>query len=227
MKTLSGIALVLFLATTTNLQAADTFCGQLESYDRYGPFDYRTATKEKLALVESEHFTSNIRNLIKGRSGKLGSELNYTLHAFPNHHLALQAMARLSLREKDTKPLDAEYTVECYFDRGMRYRPGDAIVRMLYAHYLLKLGGRKDDAMKQYQEAIKLQPENANINYNLGLLYLKEKNYEQATEYAKKAYELGFPLPGLRKSLMKMGKWDGKVDESANEEKNQSVDEDV
>jgi len=98
---------------------------------------------------------------------------------------------------------------------------------MLYAHYLLKLGGRKDDAMKQYQEAIKLQPENANINYNLGLLYLKEKNYEQATEYAKKAYGLGFPLPGLRKNLMKMGKWDGKVDESANEEKNESVDEDV
>jgi tetratricopeptide (TPR) repeat protein len=225
MKTLPGIVLVLFLATTTNIQAESLFCGKIESYDRYGPFDYRTTSKENLDLVESEHFTSDIKNLIKGRSGKLGSELNYTLHAFPNHHPALQAMAKLSLREKDTKPLDAEYTVECYFDRGIRFRPGDAIVRMLYGNYLLKVGGREDDAMEQYQEAIRIQPENANISYNLGLLYLKKKNYEQATEYAKKAYGLGFPLPGLRKKLMKMGKWDGKIDENVNEEKNESVDE--
>jgi tetratricopeptide (TPR) repeat protein len=85
---------------------------------------------------------------------------------------------------------------------------------MIYGNYLLKLDGRIDDAIEQYDEAVKLQPENANINYNLGLVYLKKKDYEQSIVYAKKAYELGFPLPGLRNKLMKTGKWDGNLDEN-------------
>ena len=49
--------------------------------------------------------------------------------------------------------------------------------------------------------AIELEPDNATINYNLGLLYLKAKDYDKAAEYADKAYALGFPLPGLRNQL--------------------------
>ncbi len=210
---------------TTNLQAADLFCGELDYYEQFGPFDYRTASKEILDVVESEHFTSEVRNLKSGRSGTLGDELDYTLQVFPNHHLALQSMARLALREKVTKPPGAKYSVECYFDRGMRFRPGDGVVRMLYANYLLKLK-RTKDALEQYQEAVRLQPENANINYNVALLYLKVKNYEQSVVHAKKAYGLGFPLPGLRNKLKRAGKWDGTLDESVDEEKVESVDED-
>lgn len=215
MKTLlSGIIQLILLLAATNLQAAKSFCGELDAPNQFGPFDYRTVDKDDLALVESEHFTSNIENLKQGNEDYLGAELGYTLVRFPNHHRALQAMVKLSLTEKDVRPLDAEYSVECYFDRAIRFRPGDAIVRMLYAHYLLELDGRSNDAIEQYLEAVKLQPGNANINYNLGLLYLKKKNYEQSIIYAKKAYGLGFPLPGLRSKLQKAGKWDGEVDEN-------------
>lgn len=227
MKTLSGIALVLFLATTTNLQAEKPFCGELDSYDQYGPFDYSTSTKENLDLVESEHFTKSVQNLERGKSSTLGDDITYTLVIFPNHHPALQALVKLSLREKDVKPLGAGYSVECFFDRAMRFRPGDGIVRMLYANYLLKLKGRSEDALEQYQEAVRLQPENANINYNIGLLYLKRKNYEESVAYAKKAYELGFPLPGLRNKLKRAGKWDGTLDENANEKKEENADQDL
>jgi tetratricopeptide (TPR) repeat protein len=226
MKTLSGIALVLFLATTTNLQAAKLFCGELNPPGQYGPFDYRVADKDKLYMVESAHFTANIRNLEKGNSDHLGGELSYTLEVFPNHYPALQALVKLSLREKTTKPRSAKFPVECYFNRAIRWRSDDAIVRMLYANYLTKFK-RYDDALEQYQAALRLQPENANLNYNIGLLYLKRKNYEQSVVYAKKAYGLGFPLSGLRNKLKRAGKWDGTLDESADEEKDESVDEDV
>jgi len=227
MKTLSGITLVLLLAITTNLQAAKTFCGELDAFQQFGPFDYRTASKENLEIVESQHFTENIKNLIRGEDAFLGDDISYTLVRFPNHYPALQAMVKLSLREKDVRPLSAHYSVECFFDRAMRFRPGDGIVRMLYANYLLKLKGRAEEALEQYQEAVKIQPEHANINYNIGLLYLKAKNYEQSVVHAKKAYKLGFPLPGLRNKLKRAGKWDGTLDESVSEDENESVDEDA
>jgi len=227
MKTLSGITLVLLLAITTNLQAAKTFCGELDAFQQFGPFDYRTASKENLEIVESQHFTENIKNLIRGEDAFLGDDISYTLVRFPNHYPALQAMVKLSLREKDVRPLSAHYSVECFFDRAMRFRPGDGIVRMLYANYLLKFKGRAEEALEQYQEAVKIQPEHANINYNIGLLYLKAKNYEQSVVHAKKAYKLGFPLPGLRNKLKRAGKWDGTLDESVSEDENESVDEDA
>jgi tetratricopeptide (TPR) repeat protein len=244
MKTLSGIALLIILVVATNLQAVDytesseylgrrtsaSFCGKLKVGTQYGPFDYTNAYERNtyLPIVESEHFTSDVQNLIKGHSGSIGGELGYTLRTFPNHYPALIAFTKLVLRDKTAvRPDDEIYTIECYFDRAMRFRPGDANVHMIYANYLGHLGGRQNDAIEQYQEALRLQPENATVNYNLGLMYVKEKDYEQAITYAKKAYGLGFPLPGLRNKLMKTGKWDGKLDEEVRDEAEGNVDEKI
>ena len=225
MKTLSGIVLLIILVVATNLQAGNNFCGELDR-DRYGPYDYTNAkNRERIALVERRHFTS-YKNLI-GNTGSIAANFSYTLNAFPNHHPALIAMGKLSLREKTVRPLGATYPVECYFDRAIRFKPGDGIVRMIYGNYLLKLGGRSDDAIEQYHEAVRLQPENANINYNIGLMYLKKKDYELAIVHAKKAYELGFPLLGLRNKLMKIGKWDGKLDEEVREDADGNIDEKI
>ncbi len=216
MKTLSGIALFIILVVANNLQAENSYCGELAPPGQYGPYDYTNPTHkiEYLPIVEIHHFTSNVKNLIKGESSYLAGDIDYTLRAFPNHHPALAAMAKLSLREKSFRLKGASYAVECYFDRAIRFKPGDGIVRMIYGNYLVKLGGRSDDVLEQYHEADRLRPENANIQYNIGLLHLKKKDYELAIIYAKKAYELGFPLPGLRNKLMKTGKWDGKLDEN-------------
>jgi len=229
MKTLSGIALLIILVVATNLQA-EPFCGELYPPGQFGPYDYTNAydREQYLPVVESGHFTPNVKNLIKGSTGSIGGDISYTLRAFPNHYPALIALAKLHLRDKSADiPRNQTYSVECFFDRAMRFKPGDGIVRMLYANYLLKLGGRQDDAIVQYHEAARLEPENANINYNIGLMYLKEKDYEQAIVYAKKTYELGFPLPGLRNKLMKTGKWDGKLDEEVRDEVDGNVDEKI
>ena len=39
----------------------------------------------------------------------------------------------------------------------------------------------------------------------IGLVYFEQKNYEKALEHAKSAYSNGFPLPGLRDSLPRLG----------------------
>jgi len=230
MRILSGISLIIILVVAPKLQAADNYCGELSPPEQNGPYDYTNPINRQngnLSIVESNHFDRDVKNLVKGITGDLGGDIDYTLRSFPNHHPALQSMARLSLRDKEAKPEGSTYSVECWFERGIRFKPGDGMVRMIYAIYLLKLGGRHADALEQYEVAISLEPGNANINYNLGLLYLKEKNYEQATVYAKKAYELGFPLPGLRNRLMKMGKWDGKLDEDVGDEVAENVNEEI
>ncbi len=227
MKTLSGIALLIILVVATNLQA-ESFCGELHG-DHVGPYDYtNTHDRSQLSLVEGGHFTSNVRNLESGSTGSIGGDIRYTLRAFPNHYPALIALAKLRLRDKSAdRQLDQMYSVECFFDRAMRFRPKDVTVRMIYASYLHSLGGRQDDAMEQYQAAADLEPENATVNYNLGLMYLKEKDYEQAIVYAKIAYELDFPLPGLRNKLVKTGKWDGKLDEEVRDEVDGNADEKI
>lgn len=45
------------------------------------------------------------------------------------------------------------------------------------------------------------------INYNLGLLLVEMKDYDGAVERAKRAYQLGYPLPGLKNKLVRLAKW--------------------
>jgi tetratricopeptide (TPR) repeat protein len=115
-------------------------------------------------------------------------------------------MARLGLRDKTPQPAGAKYSIDCYFDRAIRFVPNDAKVRQIYGAYLLA-GGRHDEALLQLQEAVRLEPDNPTANYNLGLMYLKKQDYAQARLCARKAYALAFPLPGLKNKLIAAGQW--------------------
>ncbi len=208
MKVMSRIGALIILVASTILHAAP-HCGELDSPGQYGPYDYTNSSDRstRLPVVEGHHFTPDVEKLIKGNTGPLGGDLDYTLRAFPNHHRALAAMGKLIVREKTPKANGAKYSAECYFDRAMRFKPSDGAVRAIYSNHLLKLG-RSDEALVQLKEAVNLEPENPTTNYNLGLLYVQKKDYEQAKVYAKKAYDLGFPLPGLKNKLMAAGKWE-------------------
>jgi tetratricopeptide (TPR) repeat protein len=206
MKLLPGLATVMMISVSISARAAG-YCGDLAN--AYGPFDYlkRNEFRDNFSLVESAHFTPEVEKLIRGNTATIGGDLDYTLRAIPNHHRALASIAKLGLREKTTRVNGTKWSVECYFDRAIRFRPDDAGVRNLYGGYLYKLG-RMNDAIDQLGEAVKLDPENGTANHNLGLVYFENKNYEKAAFHAKKADALGFPLPGLKKRLIEMGKWD-------------------
>lgn len=208
MNPILGIAVVIMWVATSPLYAAkEIYCGEIKLGSTGGDYTNSEDKANKLGVVEGYHFTAEVEKLISGTSGTLGADIGYTLDHFPNHHRALAAMGKLGLRDKVKKAAGAKYSVECYFERAIRFKPTDGMVRMVYGDYLLKTG-RSHEAREQLQIAADLQPEDPTINYNVGLLYLKQKDYERARTYAKKAYDLGFPLPGLKNQLKQAGKWD-------------------
>lgn len=202
---------VIILITTLLIIPVTTYasphCGELGN--TYGPFDYTNAEHRanKLKVVEIYHFTKEVENLTSAVSGRwVGGELDYTLRAFPNHHRALLALNKLAIRDRTHKPKGTKYSVLCYFDRAIRFKPDDATVYTIFSNYLLKTGKNKL-ALQNLEIAEKIDPENPAIKYNLGLLYFNKKNYDKAMSYAKDAYALGFPLPGLKNKLKNVGKW--------------------
>jgi tetratricopeptide (TPR) repeat protein len=186
--------------------AADEFtCGTLRN--SYGPYDYRSATARQIQLVEDYHFTPEVEMLKHGKSGlTVGGDLDYTLRAIPNHYRALVAMMNLGLKVKKSPPPGAQWPVECYFDRAIRFRPEDASVRTIYGIYMFR-HGKTADAITQFELATKLGDDSGNLHYNMGLAYFELGDYDNAVAHAKKAAELGFALPGLRDKLTKIGKW--------------------
>jgi tetratricopeptide (TPR) repeat protein len=196
-----GLGLLTFSQSRADVN--DYVCGSLQN--AYGPYDYRS-DKDKLQIVEQYHLTPEVINLVSGSSGAIGGDLGYTLRAFPNHHVALNAMIRLGEKGKTAKPLGSKYSVECWLQRAVRFRNDDAVVKMLYASYLSK-AGKRGEALNQLDEAGQLGIDGANANYNMGLIYFDLKEYEKSLLYAQHAYILGYPLPGLRDKLKKVGKW--------------------
>ena len=199
---------VLFMAIFANQAVAaadDIDCGRLQNH--FGPFDYRTADQKTRDLVESFHFTPDVESLRQGNTNmNVMGDINYTLRVFPNHPRALFSMATLAQRQKTDKPAGSQYTVDCWFERAMRFQPEDGQVRLVYGIALLRANKRKE-GIQQLEAALTLLGDNANANYNLGLAYFDEKDYQKSLAYAKKAYAAGFSLPGLRRKLEQAGKW--------------------
>jgi tetratricopeptide (TPR) repeat protein len=192
----------LFTCSAAFAGAAD--CGSLTNH--FGPWDYYTARPADISIVETRHFTPEVEQLKSGKSGWLAGDISYTLGVFPNHPRALNSIANLSIREKRAKPEHSSFSVDCWFDRAIRFRPDDSTVRMIYAVYLNKTNKSKE-ALEQLEVAAKNDSDDANLNYNIGLVYFELKNYEKSLYFAHRAYELGFPLPGLKNKLQRAGKW--------------------
>ncbi len=196
----AGFALLLAAIPVAAQQNA---CGDLRN--AYGPYDY-WSENDKIGVVEAFHFTSEVETLRSGKSSTLGGDLDYTLRASPNHPRALVSMMRLAERDKVKRPQGAQYAIDCYFERAIRFRPKDGMVRLIFASYLSKTGNG-GEALKQLEIAAQSGLDTGNFHYNLGLAYFDAKEYEKALRAAHRAYSLGFNLPGLKSKLVKAGKW--------------------
>ena len=153
-------------------------------------------------MVENVHFTSNVESLKSGQTSGADpmGDIAYTLNAFPNHHRALWSVSRLQFKQgKPTKP-----SAECLLERAIRFSPQDVAVRVIYGAHLHK-AGKLNEALQQYLAAEKINPKWAELHNNIGLLYFDLKQYAQAKQHAQLAYQLGYPLPGLRNKLKRVG----------------------
>ncbi|MCI0653152.1 MAG: tetratricopeptide repeat protein [Methylococcaceae bacterium] len=176
----------------------------------FGPFDYleRRQLGKELKLVEDHYFTKKVETLVSGQEGPIGHDIDYTLRAWPNHHRALVSSIRYADREKGKLEEDVP-PPECYLQRAINFSPKDAIPHLLFAIYLHKLGFQ-EKALQQYKQAEDINPNNPELHYNLGLLLVSMKQYEEAKIHARKAYQAGYPLPGLKRQLTKLGYWQDK-----------------
>ena len=191
-------------ATPAWAQSGNTACGSIANAT--GPFDYRT-DRDKLPIVLGAHFTPEVEALLRGTTNtRPGGDIDYTLRAIPNNHRALLAMVRLGEKEKTPQPSGSRYSIQCWFERAVLFRPDDGIVRMIYSTYL-NSNGRAPEATRQLEIATSYAQDNAFTHYNIGLHYFDMKNYDRALLQAHKAIELGFPQPVLRDKLQSVGKW--------------------
>jgi tetratricopeptide (TPR) repeat protein len=207
-----GLSLLLVFATLAFTTASalaqggnqDSFaCGPLAS--AFGPFDYRTATRDQINIVEQFHFNSRVESLQGGMTGTIGGDISYTLRAIPNHPRALLALSQLALRTKSATIAGMPYPVECWFDRAIRFQPDDPYPMVLLGSYLAKLS-RGKEAAEWLNRGAALAPEgDANLHDNLGLAYLDAGQVERAVQHARIAYRRGFPLDGLRSRLAGAG----------------------
>ena len=198
------MTLLLFFGALSSAGADTGGCGSLTN--PYGPYDFRH-DREKLPIVTGAHFTAEVEALIRGTTGaRPGGDIDYTLRAIPNHHGALLAMMRLGENEKTEKPSGSRYTVECWFDRAIRFRSDDQVVRMIYSKFLSGKA-RKPEALAQLQAVKKLARDNPFTHYNLGLLFFELNEYEESLAAAHRAYDLGFLQPELRTKLQAAGQW--------------------
>ena len=78
-----------------------------------------------------------------------------------------------------------------------------SIYTMLYLlHRDLKQQQKSLDALLLGEKL--LENESSEVFYFIGLEYFNKKDYEKSAAYAKKAYDLGYPLPGLRDKLRRV-----------------------
>jgi tetratricopeptide (TPR) repeat protein len=203
MTTIRAVAGALLGLVVFAAQAQDA-CGPLANH--YGPFDYRTH-REKLKIVEDYHFNAGVEALVRGQSGNsVAADLSYLMRTSPNHHRGLMAVVRLGEQTKSAHPRNLQYSVECYFDRAIRFQRDDNVVRVLYAQYLGKRG-RADQARQQLAAATEIAKDNPLSHYNIGLMYFDLGAYDEALTQAHRARALGMERDELEKMLRSRNKW--------------------
>jgi tetratricopeptide (TPR) repeat protein len=192
-------------------------CGDFVRAGRLLPEDYRKPSP-RLKVVQDYHFGPNVEALVSPmqRGMAIGSDLDYTLWGYPNHHRALITLVRLAAREKNDQPAGTQFTVDCYFARAFLIAPDDVVARMIYASYL---GGRqrRPEALVQLNTVVEQAGDNALTHFNAGLSYLELGAYKEASSQARRAAELGFQRNTLVQELQRRGQWHGPppVDASA------------
>lgn len=181
-------------------------CGNLSNGDN-GPFDFRNERRDLLKHGETFHFTPKVESLLRGESGyQVGNDISFLLIMFPNHPRALVAMMRWGEKLKTSKPHDTPYTVECYFERALRFRPDDNVARMIYALFLSK-NSRKAEALQHLDRVSSTAGDNPFTHYNAGLLYFDIEQYDKALVQAQTALAMGFTRTDLKDKLKAAGKW--------------------
>jgi tetratricopeptide (TPR) repeat protein len=205
------ILFFIFLNTSVNACVIDVWEKPMDYYDSTnhaaGGCSRPTGC---LTIVTNVHISAAMMRLEKGKTGSIAGDLDYTLRAIPNHPQALDLASRLIFAQQQyNKPglgRLSKSDVSCYFLQAIQVFPNQSMSYMVYAIHLHR-NERYQDAIEQYLQAEQLGADSAEFYYNLGLAYVKVRDYNNANKYAKLAYKYNYPLPGLKILLVNAGEW--------------------
>lgn len=177
-----------------------------------GPLDYTKPAHRNsniFGLVVGAHFNADVRTLRKGQSADTpAGDLDYTLRGIPNHHVALDSMMRYQFdknNQTDLKRKEIPSTL-CYLQRAINFAPEDYVPHMLLGIWYTK-HSLPNKALDAYKRAEKNGSDSSQLNYNMGLLYLKMGQLDNALLHAKRAYAKKYPFDGLKNKLIKLDVW--------------------
>lgn len=135
------------------------------------------------------------------------TEISYTFERIPDSSpiyptvAVNMARARLEVGQNDEAIAAVEHAVEAHPQDPRPYIGMAVIYRDLKKLDLARDTLLKGDAA--------VAGASAEIQYTLGLVYFELDDKEKALEYARKAYDKNYPLPGLQQKLKRAGYWPG------------------
>lgn len=182
-------------------------CGGLDVLS--SPVDYRLkdstdALRWGIADVNRNHYDPAVNRIRHGEiSTRVLDDLNFLLVHWPNHYPGLQALIEFHSRGGSTEKYRP---IECYFELARRFVTNDTDVLILYGIYRYR-SNDADHAESLWRQALQIAPDAADAHYNLGLLYFDRRNYAESLKHALHAYGAGYPLPGLKEKLQRVGSW--------------------
>ena len=179
------------------------------SYPAHGRTDYRLRdSTAALRWAYDDNYHSHLKPALsrmdEGDFQVMGiHDLHWTFERWPNHYLAFQLLQRF---EAGGGHADYYVSVSCYFERAKWFAPDDANILVLQGVYEHKKG-LDDLAERSWLRALQIDHDATEAHYNLGLMYFNKQNFSKSVEHARLAYDLGYPLPGLKSKLIKKGYW--------------------
>lgn len=95
---------------------------------------------------------------------------------------------------------------EAMWEKGISAKPKSRESYLAKAQVLIAEKKHREalDVLLKYEKA--KETDYADAEYFLSHVYFELKQYDKAREHADKAYKLGYPFPGLRRKLERIGK---------------------
>ena len=175
-----------------------------ENLSDYRLKDSTQALQWSVADIKNNHLDPAMRRMSAGDySRSVIADLDFMLRGWPNHAPALEALVRYDLSGGKRYEFKS---VECYFSLAKSFASDDIVVRLQEGYYYWRKKQWKP-AESAYREALRIDPQSPDANYNLGLLFAERGDYRASMAHAAVAYRQGYPLMGLRRKLEKLGAW--------------------
>jgi tetratricopeptide (TPR) repeat protein len=161
-----------------------------------------TGRKNRIIInkVQKAHLGPGVECLEQARYWCAHQNLDFVLRWIPNHGRALDLYSQLAIARGRPE------SVIPYLDYALRFDHDNPALPVVYGIHRYRTGDF-EAAAERFRQALNRNSESAEAHYHLGLSLAELGRWEAAREHAHRAYDLGYPLPGLREKLRREGEW--------------------